>query len=344
MNKKSLVSIAKASEDSIEEGVNKAIDLIDGFSDLNGKKVISIKPNLCGIKSSTSGQTTDSRIVEAIIKRLNSISPNLKIFIVESNNSKATANHTFRRLGYTEIAKKYPNVECKNLSEDNKVKVNLNGEIFSNIIVPETMLFTHYLINVAKLKTHMDYYYTGVLKNSYGFLLTHRADYHGFMNQALIDLNTFYKPDLCLIDGIVGMEGPGPTDGYPKYAGVIIASKDPVAADAVGARVMGIKPSKVKYLKRAESRGLGTIKNIETTGFKVEEVQTKFKFIPMRFYYLGRFSLSLQSFSRRCSNFAKLLSMTRSASSMVGISSVTKRLSYLELLQMAKNTVFKIDA
>jgi len=344
MNKKTLVSIAKADDESIDEAVNTAIDLVDGFSNLDGTKSVSIKPNLCGIKSPTSGQTTDPRIVEAIVRKLNSKAPNLKIFIVESNNSKATADYTFKRLGYADIAKRYPNVECKNLSEDKKVKVNINGEIFSDLIVPETLLFTDYLINVAKLKTHMDYYYTGILKNAYGFLLTPRAAYHGFMNKALTDLNTFYKPDLCVIDGIVGMEGSGPTDGQPKHVGVIIASKDPVAADTVGATVMEIKPSKIKYLKKAEKKGIGTSKNLEVVGCKIEDVKTKFEFIPMKYYYLGKFGLSLQSFSRKCSNFAKLLSMTRSGLSMVGFSTVNRRLSYLELLRMAKDAIFKIDA
>jgi len=343
MNEKTLVSITKATDDSVEEAVNKAIDLVNGFSNLNGKKTVCIKPNLCGIKSSTSGQTTDRRIVEAIVQKLNSAFPNLKIFIVESNNSRATADYTFKRLGYTDIAQKYPNVECKNLSEDKKVKITLNGQLFSNLLVPETLLFSDYLISVAKLKTHMDFYYSGVLKNAYGFLLTHRANYHGLMNRALADLNAFYKPDLCLIDGMIAMDGPGPTDGFPKTVGVIIASKDPVAADTVGATVIGIKPSKVKYLKKAEKRGVGTSKNIEIIGCKMEEVQTKFEFIPMKYYYIGRLSLSLQSFSRKCANFAKLLSMTRSGLSMVGFSKVSRRLSYSELLEMVRNTISKID-
>ena len=345
MSEKVLVSLIRAGEGSIDEAVNRAIDLVNGLSNLNGKKIVSIKPNLCGIKSSTSGQTTDPRIIEAIVKKLNSTLPNLRIFIVESNNSQATADQTFERLGYADIAKRYSNVECRNLSKDKVVKVNLNGEIFSTLKVPETLLFTDYLINVAKLKTHMDYYYTGVLKNAYGFLLRRsaRPAYHGFMKQALADLNIFYKPDLCLIDGVVGMEGPGPTDGYPKPMGVIIASKDPVAADTIGATVMGINPSKIRYLKYAEKKGIGTSKNIQVVGCKIEEVQTKFKFIPMKYYYLGRFALDIQHFSRRCLNLAKLLSMARSGLSMVGFSTVTKRLSYIELFRMIKNTAFKME-
>lgn len=224
MNQSSRVAVVKA--DDIEEAVNKSIDLIGGLEDLPGKKLVCIKPNLCGLKSSSSGQTTDPRIVEAIIKKVTSVSGS-EIYIVESDNSQASADKTFKTLGYSELEEKYPNVKCVNLSKDAKVKVTLNGEIFSTLSVPETMLFSGYLINVAKLKTHVDYYYTGALKNAYGFLprRSARPQYHGFMREALVDLNKIYKPNLSVIDGVIGMEGFGPTDGNPKHVGVIIASK-----------------------------------------------------------------------------------------------------------------------
>jgi uncharacterized protein (DUF362 family) len=343
MTEKPLVSIVKADEEMIENAVYKSIDLIDGLSDLKGRKTVSIKPNLCRPSSSQSGCTTDPKIVEAVIRKVN-CSWKCDIQIVETNNFIASADETFRRLGYADLANKYPNVNCKNLSKEEKLRVSINGEIFKTIRVPESMIFSDYIINAAKLKTHVDYYYTGVLKNAYGFLSspTKRSSYHGFMHEALVDLNTLYKPDLAIIDGIVGLEGFGPVDGKPKYVGVIIASKDPVAADSVGAEIAGFKPSKIKYLKYAEKKGLGKMKNLEIVGCSLEEVKTHFDFIPLKWYYLGKLSLTVQRFSKYLSNFARLLSLSRSAMSTIGYSDLSKRLSKADLMNLAKDTVFKI--
>jgi uncharacterized protein (DUF362 family) len=342
MNQSSRVAVVKA--DDIEEAVNKSIDLIGGLDDLPGKKLVCIKPNLCGLKSSSSGQTTDPRIVETIIKKVNSVSTS-QIYIVESNNSQASADETFKTLGYKELEEKYPNVKCVNLSKDAKVKLSLNGEIFSTISVPETMLFSDYLINVAKLKTHVDYYFTGALKNAYGFLTDRSARplYHGFMREALVDLNKIYQPNLCVIDGVIGMEGFGPTDGNPKHVGVIIASKDPVAADSVASRIVGIKPSQIGYLRYAEKKGLGKFRDIEVVGCNMEEVKTKFAFIPKKWFYIGRLSLSIQRYSIYCSNFARFLSLVRSSLSTIGFSTLEKRASIGGLVRLAKDTIFKID-
>ena len=342
MGKAPVVSIVKVNGCSIERAVNESIDLVEGFTDLQDKRSVSIKPNLCSLKSVSSGSTTDPRIVEAVIKRVNA-ETTCKINIVETNNFQASADKTFRTLGFLDLAKKYPNVECINLSNDVKLKASLNGEVFSTLLIPETMLFSDYLINIAKLKTHVDYRYTGALKNAYGFLLSSRALYHGFMHKALVDLNRVYKPDLSIIDAVIGMEGFGPTGGSPKYVGVILASKDPVAADTVAAQIAGIKPSKIKYLKYAEEKGIGKSRDIEVVGCSIEDVKTNFKFIPLRLYYIGRLSLTIQRFSKQCFNFARLLSLVRSTLSTISFSTLEERSSYMGLLHLAKDTTFRID-
>lgn len=340
---KSVVAIVRADQKTAKSATQESIDLIDGFSDLEGKRNISIKPNLCRPVSSQAGCTTDLEIVEAVIEKIRKDSK-CDIQVVETNNSLASADKTFRTLGYLSLENNYPNVKCINLSKDEKLRVSLNGKIFGTLQVPESMIFSDYIINIAKLKTHVDYYYTGVLKNAYGFLPSRqrRSLYHGFMNEVLTDLNTLYKPDLAIIDGIVGMEGSGPDDGKPKRVNVVISSKDPVAADAVAAEIVGIKPSKIKYLKYAEKSGIGKIKDVEVVGCSIEEVRTNFDFIPLKWYLLGKTSLSLQRFSRRLSNFGRLLSLTRSAMSTIGYSELMSKSSIPDLWSLARDTMFKI--
>jgi uncharacterized protein (DUF362 family) len=61
----------------------------------------------------------------------------------------------------------------------------------------------------------------------------------------------------CIVDGIVAGEGQGPLGTRPRACGVILGGGDPVAVDAVAARLMGYDPSQVRMIARADAR-LGT--------------------------------------------------------------------------------------
>jgi uncharacterized protein (DUF362 family) len=211
-------------------------------------------------------------------------------------------------------------------------------------MVPESMIFCDCLISVAKLKTHVDYRYTGVLKNQYGFLLSRpkRVQYHGFMSKVIADLNRFYRPDLSIVDGLVGMEGFGPNDGTPKHVGALIASKDPVAADAVGAQLIGIPPSSIEYLGYAEKKGIGTTKGLHVEG-DLARVATKFTSIPNKYYRLGEVALALSRYSMYVNNIAEVTRLARSALSTVGFSELQRRLSFAGLWRLASDTVFRLQ-
>ncbi len=120
------------------------------------------------------------------------------------------------------------------------------------------------IINFAKLKTHGMMGYSGAVKNLFGTIPgTLKLEYHFSHPDAkrfsdlLVDLNEFWRPRLSLIDGIVGMEGNGPTAGDPRAVGVLLASPSPYALDVVGAELMGLTPSAVPTVKAAAERGLG---------------------------------------------------------------------------------------
>ncbi len=142
------------------------------------------------------------------------------------------------------------------------------------------------------------------MKNLFGLLPErHKAKYHPFMSEVLADLAEFYKP-FCIIDGIMGMEGPGPSDGYKKELGVIIVGNNPVAADSVAARIMRFNPKRVPNLRYAEKKGLGTT-NPEVIGNIAEG---KFEFIPMYSYLSYRFALFLNKCNFRVNYYFERVS------------------------------------
>jgi uncharacterized protein (DUF362 family) len=119
-------------------------------------------------------------------------------------------------------------------------------------------------IALPKLKTHSFQYLTLACKVMYGAVpgLT-KVKYHAQFprNMAfadmLLDILSIAKPQLYIMDGILGMEGQGPaTGGDPIELGLALASTDPVAMDIAVCRAFGIEPVGIPVMKRAKIRGL----------------------------------------------------------------------------------------
>lgn len=88
------------------------------------------------------------------------------------------------------------------------------------------------------------------------------------MNLNLALLAPTVKPHLAVLDGFEAMEGNGPTDGTPVPLRLALASTDPLAADVVGATLMGFDPDSVGYLHycKATNVGVGDLASIEIVG------------------------------------------------------------------------------
>jgi uncharacterized protein (DUF362 family) len=133
------------------------------------------------------------------------------------------------------------------------------------LILPQEMVRADYVVSVAKMKT---YHWVGVtlsMKNLFGVMpgiiygwpknVLHWAGIH----ESILDITTVVKPHLAIVDGIVGMQGDGPIMGTPVQANVIVMGKNLPAVDATSARIMGINPIKIPYLRRASGL-LGAIR------------------------------------------------------------------------------------
>lgn len=122
------------------------------------------------------------------------------------------------------------------------------------------------VINVCKMKTHALERITGAVKNMYGCIYgTHKAAGHAVYPSArhfasmLCDLHGAVKPRLHIMDGIVAMEGNGPSSGTPVPMGVLLFSEDPVALDTVFCRLIHLEPSLVPTNFCGQQYGIGTM-------------------------------------------------------------------------------------
>ena len=259
------------------EPVFKALDLVDYETALSGWSTVLIKVNFITVKTWDTGATTDPIVVEAIIERLKNL--NVKIYVVESDATMTSADKAFEATGMREMAERN-GVECLNLRHvKDRVKIEVpHGETLNSMTVPRIVTESA-IVSAAKLKTHMSTKVTLGMKNMFGLLPDKlKGKYHlKGISKVIVDINTVLKSSLTVIDGFVGMEGRGPSDGTPVKMDLIIAGKDPVATDATASRIMGFDPHEISHIRKAYEKGLGNIDDIEILGEKLENVTRTFQ-------------------------------------------------------------------
>ncbi|UCC90695.1 MAG: DUF362 domain-containing protein [Dehalococcoidia bacterium] len=246
--------------------VSKALDEL-GISPRQ-KKVV-IKPNL--IINRPPPVTTPADTVEAIIKYFAGGSKNI---IIAEGSGWGETGDVFRALGYEEIARRY-GAQLVDLNQDKyEIRHSKQAMVLHEIEFPLTLIDC-YLISAASLKTHSLTRVTLSLKNMLGATIGESVSagkkrrFHRLgLDKSITDLALYKKPNLAIIDGREACLG-GELSGVAKRFDLMIFSKDPVAADAVGAKILGYEPMSIPHLKLARERGLGMVKLAE---IKVKEV------------------------------------------------------------------------
>jgi uncharacterized protein (DUF362 family) len=230
---------------------------------------VVIKPNLCDITSWETGVTTDPRWMAALTVELRSIRPDVQIRVVESDAISAyktyrSCDETFERLGFVSAARE-AGIELVNLSRCDTIELRLDG-VPMPVRIPELFLAEMLFISVANLKVHPYTRMTGILKNSLGLLSdADISSFHPHLSALISGLHLLCPPDLCIIDGRIGLEGQGPIIGYPVQMNTILFGNDALATDEAACHLMGIPPQQVPHLHQTAKdlkRSFGQFKTI----------------------------------------------------------------------------------
>ena len=153
--------------------------------------------------------------------------------------------------------------------------------------LPRTVLTSDLVVSMPKVKTH---HWAGVtlsMKNLFGVMpgvaygwpknLLHWKG----IDRSILDINAAVPAHFVIADGIIGMEGNGPLHGSPRILGRIVLADDPVAADFVCSRLMGLNPLRVNYLAQAaEFLGNGMPERIVQLGEMMPPAMQPFAVLP----------------------------------------------------------------
>jgi len=238
---------------------------------------ILIKPNITVAMPASTGVTTHASIVEGVLQFMSEKGIENAI-IGEGGGCDIT--QAYEELGFAKIGRRY-GVPLADFNREPEIVVEVPEPLIQDKFgLAKTVTECDCIINVPCLKVHKwESQVTLCMKNMMGCIARNRGIMHRDFNKRLMDLlKLVNRSYVSIIDGIVGREG-DEIYGSPVGAGVIIASRDLVAADAVGAAVMGFSEGEVGHIPLAEQYGFGiaNLEHIEVRGASIESVKKPFR-------------------------------------------------------------------
>lgn len=249
---------AKIKEEA-EQLVKAAIEALGGMSRFVSKgDVVWVKPNIGWNRTPEQAANTNPDLIAAVVQLCYEAGAKQ---VVVGDNTCHNAQQTYARSGIQEAAEK-AGAKVTFLDSHKYVKYNLNGKVLKEWELYKDIVDADKLINIPVAKHHGLSNVTLSMKNLMGVIGGDRGGYHQDIQNTLVDLTAFVKPDLNIVDGIRVLMDHGPVGGNladVKRCDVVAASIDPVAVDAFATTLLDRKPEDITHIVEADARGIGTI-------------------------------------------------------------------------------------
>jgi len=363
---KAKVSIVRAHDydyAKIYAAVGKGIELIGGLTKIvpPGSKVFVKINHLSPPSPAEKGIVTHPVFVEVVLDLLKKLSADITV----GDDIQSGTEDGFQVSGFRQMCQR-AGVRLTNLREVGFVETVCSGHFLEKVYLSKISLDADVIINLPKLKTHSLCVFTGGVKNLYGTIpIGLRRKFHAEhirsddFSQVLTDIFSAVRPQLTIMDGIIAMEGEGPAAGSLRKLGVILASQDTVAVDAVVAKIIGLNPLDIHTTRYSDERGLGVgnLENIEVVGERIESVvvpdfkppstavDTLSRRVPRGLprFILHQLSIKPSVIERRCSGCAECKKICPVGA--ISVSGETAKIDYAICIQcMCCHEVCRFDA
>lgn len=261
MKNVSLRSCNSYKYEEVKSQVDKLINDLGGLEKyIKRDSKVFIKLNLVIKKKPDEVATTHPMVLKVIAEKL--LELECKVIVGDSPGgpyTKSSLKGVYKTCGIEDVCEEL-GIELNYDTSEVKVE-NLNGKILKYMTVIKPIVDADHVINICKLKTHAMATFTGGVKNLFGIIPgVSKAEYHFKMpkvadfTEALVDICSYVSPSLTIMDGVIGMEGEGPTAGVPRKIGVLLGSESPYAIDVVACNIINLDPNKVPTVQRCVER------------------------------------------------------------------------------------------
>lgn len=247
---------------------------------LAGKRV-AVKPNLVMSKSPEYGATTHPLFLSAVISALRELGAS-DIIVAESSGgpyTEATIRAHYKNCGITDACG-----APLNYSTAAEAVMYTEGITCKRFNIIKPIVDADVVVNVCKLKTHQLTKLTCAVKNLFGVIpgiekFEMHAAYsrHEDFRSMLFDLDGCIMKNKTLIsvcDGILGMEGNGPTGGSPRAYNAVISSMSPYCLDLAAEKILGFEGT-CPTVRLGAERGLNpaTAEELQLIGDDINEMR-----------------------------------------------------------------------
>lgn len=220
-----------------KRGVTEALRLLD-LSGVNGKKIV-IKPNF-NSADDTPGSTHNDTLAQLVTELHER---NARSITLGESSGPPKTQGVMEKKGTFDLARehRFDVVDYEQIAESDWIA--FPGEHWpQGYSLPRHVVEADYNVSTCCLKTHgFGGVFTMSLKLSVGLTpKSIRRTMHQSpdMRRMIAELNTGYRPDLIVLDGVVAFTDGGPSRGQLKTGNVMIAGTDRIAVDAVGVAML----------------------------------------------------------------------------------------------------------
>ncbi|WP_163336185.1 DUF362 domain-containing protein [Desulfopila sp. IMCC35008] len=223
---------------------------------------VVIKPNIGWDRTVEQGANSHPLVVRALVEMaLESGAQKVKVFDHTCNEKRRCYANSGIQNALKQISDR--RVRLEHIDRRKFVPVDIKkGKSLTRWDIYRDALEADCYINVPVAKHHSLSRLTLGLKNSMGVIGGNRGSLHHDLGQKLADLATVVRADLTVIDATRMLLRNGPQGGRVqdvKVADTIIATRDPVAADAYATLLFGLQPDDIDSTVAAHRLGLGEI-------------------------------------------------------------------------------------
>ena len=244
----------------------KALELLGGMGTFVSKgDVVFVKPNISWDHVPEQAATTNPLVVETVVRMV--LEAGAKKVLVADNTCN-DARRCYKRSGIKEAAEK-AGADVSFMEDRKFKKIDLGGEVIKEWPVYVDVIEADKIINIPIAKHHGLSGVTLSMKNLMGLIGGARNRLHQKLPVSIVDLTTFFKPTLHILDANRILTARGHASGTMKdieKLNTVAASSDPVRIDAFGVTLFGKEPSEFEHVRLGEERGLGT-SDFRATGF-----------------------------------------------------------------------------
>jgi uncharacterized protein (DUF362 family) len=221
---------------------------------------VLVKPNMGFNKSPSEGATSNPDLVGIIVKH--ALKAGAKTVWVMDHSTENEAA-VFETTGIKKAAE--ANGAVMLTAEDKgdyRKKIIKKGKALKDVLVHKAYLDADVVINVPVLKNHGGATMTASIKNLMGVVWDRRYWHGNDLHQCIADFPLVKKPTLNVLDAYnvmirYGPRGSSPSDLVLKK--MMVISTDMVLADVAAAKILGMDPNKIPYLKMAQEHGIGSM-------------------------------------------------------------------------------------